>query len=118
MKMKNLRPWLMALALGLAVNTYADSADLLRRAYGELASANHDYKGHRVSAMKEVREAARVLGVDLSGDEGDRLNQRVSDLHLRNAQGILKAAASGLSGESLQHVVAAERQISIALSIK
>jgi hypothetical protein len=118
MKMTFFRPWWLALILGLAVNTYAAPAGLLNQASGELAAANHDYKGHRAGAMRHVEEAARMLGVNLHGDGRIRENQVVSDAHLRNAQALLNEAGSGLAGKSLRHVVAAERQISIALSIR
>lgn len=118
MKMTSFRPWLLALILGLAVNTYAAPADLLRQAYGELASANHDYEGHRGGAMRQVEAAAKELGVNVHGDDKYHENQGVSDNHLRTAQSLLNQAGSGLSGKPLKHVLAAERQISIALSVK
>jgi hypothetical protein len=118
MKMTAFRPWLLALILGLAINVYAAPADLLRQAYGELASADQDYRGHRKGAMKQVEEAAKVLGVNLHGDDRDHERQGVSDDHLRNAQDLLNQASSGLAGKSLKHVMAAEKQISLALSAK
>jgi hypothetical protein len=118
MKMRFFRPWLLALILGLAVNTYAASTDLLRQAYQELAAGNHDYKGHRMSAMKHVEQASRLLGVNLVGGGKVRENQGLSDDHLRNAQNLLNQASAGLSGKPLRHVMAAEKEIGIALNIK
>jgi hypothetical protein len=118
MKMTSFRPWLLALIMGLAVNVYAAPVDLLRQAYGELATADHDYKGHRVAAMRQVADAARLLGVKLGGDARHHEKQGVSDDHLRAAQGLLQQAGSGLSGKPLKHVLAAEKQLSIALTIK
>lgn len=108
----------MALILGLAVNTYAAPADLLRQAYGELASADHDYKGHRRAAMEKIDGAGKLLGVRLHGEGKEHEPQGISDDHLRIAQGLLQQAASGLSGRPLKRVLAAEKDISIALSIK
>jgi len=118
MKMTSFRPWLLALILGLAVNTYATPADLLRQAYGELASADHDYKGHRAAAMKKIEEAGKALRVNLRGDGKQHEKQGVSDEHLRAAQNLLNEAASGLSGKALKRVLAAEKDLSVALSIK
>jgi hypothetical protein len=62
MRIASFRPWLLALIVGLAVNVYAAPAELLRHAYGELASADHDYKGHRLAAMKKLDAAGKLLG--------------------------------------------------------
>ena len=118
MKITSLRPWLLALILGLAVNSYAAPVDLLRQAYGEMASADHDYKGHRKAAMRQVEGAAKLLRARLGGDDRYHEKQGVSDDHLRNAQKLLSQAAGGLSGRPLKHVIAAEKQLSIALTVK
>jgi len=118
MKMTSFRPWLLALIMGLAVNTYAAPVELLRQAYRELATADHDYKGHRKAAMVKLDEAGKLLGVKLRGDGKDHEKQGVSDDHLRNAQGLLSQATTGLSGKALKRVLAAEKDISVALSVK
>jgi hypothetical protein len=118
MRMTSFRPWLLALILGLAVHVYATPADLLRQAYGELTLADHDYKGHRGAAMRKIEAAGKLLGVRMRGDGKQHENQGISDDHLRNAQGLLSEAASGLSGKPLKHVLAAERDLSLALSVK
>src|ERR1700678_3823740 len=46
MKITSSRPWLLVLILGLAINVHATPAELLRQAYTELATADHNYKGH------------------------------------------------------------------------
>ena len=118
MKMTSFRPWLLALMLGLAVNVHATPANLLRQAYGELASADHDYKGHRAAAMKRIEEAGKALGLKLHGEARTHEKQGISDVHLRNAQGLLSQAESGLSGKALKHVQAAEKDLSVALKVK
>ena len=40
-------------------------ADMMHRAYRILAYGDHDYHGHRVAAMKQVKQAADLLGLDL-----------------------------------------------------
>ena len=46
--------------------------EAVREAYSALAVANYDYEGHRAKAMKEVQEVGRALGLELSGERGDR----------------------------------------------
>lgn len=94
------------------------AAGLLVQAYTTLEQANHDYKGHRVAAMKQIEAAARLLGADVHGNSKVREKQGLSDAQLRTAQGLLQEARSGLSGKPLRHVKKALHQLSIALSIK
>ena len=94
------------------------AAGLLVQAYTTLEQADHDYKGHRVAAMKQIEAAAKLLGVNVSGNGKGHEQQGVSDAQLRTAQGLLQQARSGLSGKPLRHVNKALQQLSIALSIK
>jgi hypothetical protein len=94
------------------------AAGLLVQAYTTLEQADHDYKGHRVAAMKQIEAAAKLLSVNVRGDGRGHEKQGVSDAQLRTAQGLLQQAQSGLSGKPLRHVNKALQQLSIALSIK
>jgi hypothetical protein len=100
----------------------AAEADLLRQAYGILASGDHDYKGHRVKAMKATEAAAKKLGVNLHGDGKGHEPQALSDAQLRNAQSLLQQLRSSVSGRGqkkvVKHVDHAIKEISIALSIR
>ena len=96
----------------------APVAGLLVQAYNTLEQADHDYKGHRRAAMKQIEAAAKLLGVKVRGDGKAHEPQGVSDAQLRTAQGLLHQAQSGLSGKPLRHVNTALEQLSIALSIK
>ncbi len=91
---------------------------LLNDAYATLAQANHDYKGHRVRAMKQIQAALDVLGEKISGNGKGHEPQATSDAQLSAAQALLKQASTGLSGKALKHVNNAIDQISIALSIR
>ncbi len=91
---------------------------LLAQAYGSLAAADHDYKGHRAAAMKQIEEAGKLLGVNVRGDGKNHEPQRESDAHLRNAESLLQEARGDLSGKPLKHVEAALKDLSVALSIK
>ena len=74
---------------------FSDSAEagMMHRAYRILATGDHDYKGHRVKAMRQIESAAKLLGLDLSGDLKDRQPQALSDVKLREAQGLLSKCA-------------------------
>ena len=91
---------------------------LLSQAYAALSQADHDYKGHRVRAMKQIRAAAKELGFSLSGSGHGHEAQTMSDQQLRTAQNLLQQASTGLPPGPQQHVQNALAQISIALSIK
>ena len=91
---------------------------LLVQAYTTLEQADHDYKGHRVAAMKQIEAAAKLLGVDVRGDGKGHEPQGVSDTQLRTAQGLLEQARAELTGVPLRHVNQAIAQISTALTIK
>ena len=94
------------------------SVELLRQAYITLGHADHDYKGHRAEAMKQIEAAAHELGSNIRGDGRGHEKQGVSDEQLRAAQGLLQQASVGLTGKPLKHVRAAEKQIETALKIK
>jgi hypothetical protein len=92
--------------------------DLLIQAYTTLEKADHDYKGHRADAMREIEAAGKLLGIRVRGDGKGHEKQGVSDEQLRVAQGLLEQARGGLQGKALAHVNKAIQQISIALKIK
>jgi len=122
MKTSFIRPFTTLLAvitlMAFTAKLQAAPVDLLRAAYTTLSQADHDYKGHRKDAMKQIAAGAKLLGVTLAGDGKDKEKQGVSDDHLREAAGLLQQAQAGLAGKPLKHVLAAEKQLSTALSIK
>jgi hypothetical protein len=103
---------------------FSDSAEagMLHRAYRILATGDHDYKGHRARAMHQVEAAAKLLGLDLSGDLKDKQPQALSDDKLREASGlisnVLASAAVKDQKRVTKHLSEAVNQINIALSIK
>lgn len=111
---------IVLLVFGLVTRAQAqtNSSALLNDAYATLAQAKHDYKGHRVRAMKQIEAALGELGGKISSKGRNHEPQGTSDAQLRAAQGLLKQASAGLSGKALKHVQAAISQISIALSIR
>jgi hypothetical protein len=94
---------------------FSDSAEagMLQNAYLILATGDQDYKGHRVKAMKQVEAAAKLLGMNLSGD---------AKAKLREAQGLLQnvLGAAEVKNEKrvTKHINNAINQINIALSIR
>jgi hypothetical protein len=96
----------------------AASGDLLRQAYTTLERADHDYKGHRIDAMKQIEAAGKELGITLRGKGKGHEKQGLSDAQLRTAKGLLEEARAGLTGKALKHVNRALKQLDVALSIK
>jgi hypothetical protein len=115
----------LLLVFGLVTRSQAQTASpitTLDDAYATLVQANHDYKGHRVKAMKQIELAVQELGGKISGKISGKGRghepQGTSDAQLRAAQALLQQAAGGLSKKALKHVNAAIEQLNIALSIK
>ena len=103
---------------------FSDSAEArkLHRAYHILATGDHDYKGHRVKAMHSVEAAAKLLGLDLSGDLKDKEPQPISDEKLREASGLISEVIASAEVKDqkriTKHLDEAVKQINVALSIK
>jgi hypothetical protein len=94
----------------------------LRTAYLALISGDHDYKGHRLKALKQVEAAGKLVGLNVSSDGKAKQPQASSDADLRGAQnalqGVHDAAVANGQGELQKHVDAAIKEITTALSIK
>jgi len=94
----------------------------LRTAYLDLIAGDHDYKGHRVKALRQVEAACKLIGLNVSGDGHAKQAQARSDADLQGAQNLLQGVhnAAVANGQTAlqQHVDEAIKQISIALSIK
>lgn len=67
----------------------ATEAGLLRNAYAALSTGVNNYEGHRGNAMERVKMAAKLLGVDLSGDRPPGAGKESSDYRLRQARATL-----------------------------
>ena len=111
----------LLIAFSVVMPVHAQSANttaLLDDAYATLAQAKHDYKGHRVKAMKQIELALGEGGAKVSGKGKVHESQGTSDAQLRAAQGLLQQAKGGLSGKALKHVDNAIAQLNDALAIK
>jgi hypothetical protein len=111
----------LLLAFGLVTPVHAQTAGstaLLDDAYATLAQAKHDYKGHRVLAMKQIDAALGEMGAKVSGKGKVHESQGTSDAQLRAAQSLVQQASAGLSGKALKHAEKAIAQINDALAIK
>jgi hypothetical protein len=94
----------------------------LTQAYSTLASADHDYKGHRIKAMQAIKKAARMMGQRLGGDGKAKEPQTLSDQQLRGVQSMLQKVRGTVGGRNSQRVVQrineAIQHVTVALSIK
>ena len=111
----------LLLAFGLVTGAQAQTTGttaLLDDAYATLAQAKHDYKGHRVRAMKQIDAALGVIGAKVSGMGKNHEPQGTSDAQMRAAESLLQQARSGLTGKALKHVSNAITQINDGLAIK
>jgi len=94
----------------------------LTQAYSTLASADHDYHGHRIKAMQAIKKAARLMGQKIGGDGHNKEQQALSDAQLKGVQGQLQKVRGTVSGGKQQlvvgHINEAIHHLSEALSIK
>jgi hypothetical protein len=97
-------------------------ARMLRDAYVILATGNHNYNGHREGAMQQVRDAADLLGLDLSGDGIGERPQVLSNERLREAKGLILQVldSAQVKGQErvVRHLNEAVHQINMALGIR
>jgi hypothetical protein len=96
----------------------ATSITQLSQAYAALSVADHDYKGHRAGAMKQIEAAAKVVGLNLAGNGKGHEQQVTSDQQLQTATTLLQQARPGLPPKAQRHVDKALEDLSTALSIK
>ena len=95
----------------------------LIQAYDTLAVADHDYKGHRVHAMKAIEAACKLLGTNISGEGKGKEKQTLSDEQLRSVLSSIQQvrgslAVAGTQQQVVKHLDVAIQQLTIALSIK
>jgi hypothetical protein len=100
----------------------------LTQAYSTLATADHDYKGHRAKAMQSIKRAARLMGQKLGGDgrvtgvAKMKEQQALSDEQLKGVQSMLQKVRGSVGGHNSQRVVehinSAIHELTVALSIK
>ena len=111
---------LVALLLGSPAQ--AAPQDRLIQAYDDLATANHDYGGHRANAMKQVEEAGKILKIDLHGNAKTRERQMDSDAQLREARQQLETVRKEFSPDDIkridEHLTHAIREIDAALKTR
>jgi hypothetical protein len=93
-------------------------AGLLREAYARLYVADHDYKGHRVRAMRQIEAAAAILGVELKGDGKGHEPQATSDAQLRQARDLLGQITGAVVGTGLLRIQLAIEQLNLALAVR
>jgi hypothetical protein len=88
----------------------------LRTAYWLLEHADREYDGHRKEAMKEVKKAGDVIGMDLHGEGYEGEPKWEADKRLREARKLLKEVRLETGGgEEHRHLRLAVHEIDVAL---
>jgi hypothetical protein len=104
-------------------------AESLRSAHKLLASADHDYDGHRAAAEHRVHMALKEMGLApavretkrtvRTGKSHEREPQAASDAKMREALKILQGISGQTTGRGVAaHVNGAIKEINTALSIR
>jgi hypothetical protein len=116
------RPARYATTAGYRGMPTSGDVQTLTQAYSTLASADHDYHGHRIKAMQAIKKAARMMGQKITGDGHNKEQQSLSDAQLKAVQGQLQKVRGSVSGGKQQlvvgHINEAIHHLSEALSIK
>jgi hypothetical protein len=88
----------------------------LRTAYWLLEHADRDYDGHRLVAVKEVKKAGEVIGMDLHGEGYGGESKWASDKRMREAKRLLiEVREETGGGEEHKHLRNALKEIDLAL---
>ena len=88
----------------------------LRTAYWLIEHADRDYDGHRKVALKEVKKAGDIIGMDLHGEGYGGEAKWESDKQLREARRLLKEVRLETGGgEEHKHLRIAVKEIDLAL---
>lgn len=90
----------------------------LRHAYWILEQTDRDYHGHREVALKEIRKAGKIIGMDLKGEGYGGEKQHWSDERLREAKSDLKDIVEETGGKEHEHIRAAIKEIDRALDVR
>jgi len=90
----------------------------LRHAYHLLEQADGDYSGHRVAAMRSIKKAAEILGVEIKGNGHAEESQWKSDRKVQEAKNLLADLADETTGKEQAHVHLAMKELDKALAIK
>jgi hypothetical protein len=104
-----------------AVGTNIVEITSLERIYEILKFGNHDYNGHRVSAMKAIAKAVKTLGGAISGDGKVKENQTISDDQLRQAEFLLEQVRNSFADDQKKvnaDLNSAVKELTAALAVK
>jgi hypothetical protein len=90
----------------------------LRHAYWLLEQSDRDYHGHKDKAIKEIKKAAEILGMDLHGEGYGGEKQKWSDERLREAKHALQDIVEATGGHEHEHIRTAIKEIDKALEVR
>jgi hypothetical protein len=118
----------LLLAVGLVSQVQAQSTNavapaatplaLLDDAYTTLAQAKHDFNGHRVEAMHQIKLAVVELGGEVGKKGKGHEAKATAEAQVKAAQALVKQALPGLTGKALKHATEADKEITKALEVK
>lgn len=105
----------------IASQVVSSESDVLQRTYDILSHAGPGYHGHRLRALKRVRLAGALLGLEFDGERTGTENPEESDASLRVAAGLLTQLRNGLPADAepkmQDHLDHALAQINAALNV-
>ncbi len=92
----------------------------LRHAFWLLNESDRDYDGHKAKAIEEIKEAGRIMGIDLKKGEGwGGEHQKWSDARLREARDLLIEVAEKSGGpREHEHLRKSIHEIDKALEVR
>jgi hypothetical protein len=90
---------------------------VLREAYNTLTLGMHVYEGHRRRAITHIDKAGHALGTDFKGDAGRVSSRLLSDAQLLAVKAILEKTRARFTGEALEQVDLAIKELGVALSL-
>jgi hypothetical protein len=90
----------------------------LRHAFWLLEQADRDYHGHKDAALKEIKKAGDLMGLDLHGEGYGGARQKWSDERLREARQALDDIVDKSAGREHKHIRAAIHEIDRALEVR
>jgi hypothetical protein len=114
--------WRGPIIIDNPIGTNMVEVGALEDIYQTLSFANHDYKGHRIKAMKAISRVVTALGASIQGDGRGHEQQIVSDQQLHYAQFLLHQVCQSFTQNDPKAILAdlttADNELTTALQIR
>jgi hypothetical protein len=95
-----------------------EKKEKLRHAFWLLENADHDYAGHRIKAIEQIRKAGEIIGMELHGKGYGGAEPPKSDERLHRARVLLQEVAEESGGKEHEHLHKAIHELDDALGKK